>query len=195
MSFANTWGEEKRKYGIRSDTRDVYIALRSFMTLSNKILGVFHIRTHAKVYDIIKEKIEYKDFKKKMIQVLKKKQENSDKNVQKVKAEFLNSLKDPALKQAMYKYLKNQGKNFGIKNKRQKELENAFIEKADEFLSKFKKRYWLKAGENEKELIEKYKKELVMLDMYWPRMTERERMIALGSLYDYYTKRKKLLNR
>lgn len=194
MSFADTWTEEKRKYGIRSDTKDVYIALRSFMTLHNKILGVFRARTHAKVYDIIKEKIEHKDFKKKMIQVVRKKQEESNKNVKKVKAELLNTLKGAALKQAMYEYLK-QGKDFGIRNQRQKELENAFIENADEFLSKFRKKHWLKESENEKELIKKYKKELSMLDMYWSGMSKRERMVALGSLYDYYKSRKKLLQR
>lgn len=195
MSFADTWAEEKRKYGIISDTKDVYIALRSFMTLPNKILGVFRARTHAKAYGIIKEKIEYKDFKKKMIQVVRKKQEESNKNVQKAKAELLNTLKDPALKQAMHEYLKKQGKDFGIRNQRRKELENAFIENADEFLSKFRKKHWLKESENEKELIEKYKKELSMLDMYWPGMSKRERMVALGSLYDYYKSRKKLLER
>tara|TARA_Y100000389_G_scaffold204361_1_gene256456 strand:+ start:1110 stop:1301 length:192 start_codon:yes stop_codon:yes gene_type:complete len=58
------------------------------------------------------------------------------------------------LKQA---YLQNHGKDFGIKNKRQKELENAFIEKADGFLSKFHKKYLLKRGIDEDQLIKEYK--------------------------------------
>lgn len=195
MSFANTWAEEKRKYGIVSDTKDTYLVLTSFRTLKNKIIGLFQERTHAKMYDAIKEKVPYKDFKKKMIQVVKKRQEDANKNVQKVKAEILKKIDDPALKNALRAHLQKEGKNFGIKNKREKELENAFIERADEFLSKFHKKYWLKRGEDEKQLIKKYEEELNMLDMYWPRMKERERMIALGSLYDYYTSRKKLIKK
>ena len=195
MSFANTWAEEKRKYGIVSDTKDTYLALKSFRTLKNKIIGLFQEHTHAKMYDTIKEKVPYTEFKKKMIQVVRKRQEDANKNVQKVKAEILKKIDDPALKNALRAHLGKHGKNFGIKNKREKELENAFIERADEFLSKFYKKYWLKRQEDEQKMIEKYKKELIMLDMYWPRMKERERMIALGSLYDYYTKRKKLIKK
>lgn len=195
MSFANTWAEEKRKYGIVSDTKDTYLALKSFRTLKNKIIGLFQNHTHAKMYDTIKEKVPYKDFKKKMIQVVKKRQEDANKNVQKVKAEIMKKIDDPAVLNALRTHLQKEGKNFGIKNKREKELENAFIERADEFLSKFHMKHWLKRGEDDKQLIKKYEKELNMLDMYWPRMKERERMMALGSLYDYYTSRKKLLKK
>lgn len=195
MSFANTWAEEKRKYGIVGDTKDTYLALKSFRTLKNKIIGLFRERTHAKIYDAIKGKVLYKDFKKKLIQVVGKRQEDANKNVQKLKAEILKKIDDPALKNALRVHLQKHGKNFGIKNKRQKELENAFIEKADEFLSKFHKKHWLKRGVDDGELIKKYKGELQMLDMYWPRMNERERMVALGSLYDYYTSRKRFIKK
>lgn len=193
MSFASTWAEEKRKYGIVSDTNDTYLALKSLRTLKNKIIGLFQARTHAKMYDTIKGKVPYKDFKQKMIQVVQKSQEDDKKNVQKVKGELLKKIDDPALRNALSVYLKKQGKDFGIKSRRNKELENVFILKADTFLSKFDNRYSLKARENSKQVVENYKKELMMLDMYWPEMNSRERKIALTSLYGYFTSRKKLL--
>jgi hypothetical protein len=201
-AFAESWAEEKRKMGGISDTDNVKYVLKSFMSPIGKIKYTLGVRyTHAQMYNIIKGKIVYKDFRNEMNKVSKKKREQSNMNVQKVKCQLLDKFNDPALKNAMRTYMKNSGKNFGIQSQCQKNLKLAFIEDANMFIKEFEK---LNQSDevSVRNLVEKHKKKLLQLDMYWnetiyysigEEMTHKQRMTALKSLDSYYKRYKKVL--
>jgi phosphoenolpyruvate-protein kinase (PTS system EI component) len=152
--------------------------------------------TPEKRYEMAVEQLQtmnmnvYNAFKNDMIKVMKEKQKKAEKNVNRVMGQLLKKLDDPALKNAMSKYIKKS------------DIESQFIrnlKKADmQKMKKFIKRYEAldkRVPQDVNALVKRYKKELLRIYSYWDEtmpfgeaMSFSEQKFALGSLAGYYKK-------
>lgn len=175
MTFANTWEEEKKKYGA-TNTEGTKNILKRFLN-NGKVLG------QANMYKKVKERnVNYTAFRKEMIKYIN---QNRRANVNRVKAQLLQRF-PPSVKNAMRTYLPKNG--FGIKSQYQKNLENLFIEKGTKYMENVKALNGKTARELNT-LVNTYKDLLRYLDMYWPDMTRREQVMALKNGIGYYKRR------
>ena len=182
MPFADTWEEEKKKYGA-TNTKDTKTILME-LTKRQIFPGLF---SHARLYRMVKEYANYKTFSDKMRKHIVQKSQG---NVQRVKAQLLKKLNDPSLKNAMSKYLPKN--NMGIKSQYQKIKENIFKKRAEEYLKNVGN-VEQKNGGQIKNLAKKHEEVLKMIDMYWPNMTVREQRVGLKSGIEYFKRRLPLL--
>lgn len=178
MPYANTWTEEKKKYGA-TDTKDTKAILKG-LTKRRIFPGLF---SHARLYKMVQENANYKTFSDKM---RKHVVQNSAANVNRVKAQLLKKFNHPSIVNAMRNHLPKS--NMGIKSQYQRNMENRFKEKAMLYLNNTKN-INNKSPRDLKNLTEKYKGVLDHIDMYWSNMTTNEQKMALKSGISFYRTR------
>ena len=172
MPYANTWSEEKEKFGLRNNVKTMK-ALKNMTPRGD---------THARMYNTLKERVNYKTFSNAMKKI-------APANVQTVKAQLLKKFGNRSVVNAMSKYM---NKNFKIVNQATRNKENAFIRKANTVLNDIGNLERIRVY-RARELVNKYKPTMKYLDMYWEGMTARERILALKMVKGYYARRKKYL--
>jgi hypothetical protein len=169
LQYANTWTEEKKKYGA-TDTKDTKSILKG-LTKRRIFPGLF---SHARLYKTFSDKM-----RKHVVQ-------NSVANVNRVKAQLLKKFNHPSIVNAMRNHLPKS--NMGIKSQYQRNMENRFKEKAMLYLNNTKN-INSKSPRDLKNLTEKYKGVLDHIDMYWSNMTANEQKMALKSGISFYRTR------
>lgn len=142
--------------------------------------------TMRAMYNTIKGSVNYARFTDKMKKVV------AQSNVQTVKAQVLKKLNKPGVINAMKGYL---GKNFNIVSQNQRNKENAYIQETQNIVNEYNATNKSNASQMSA-LVNKYKRDLNNLDMYWPGMSQRDRKVALDSLVSYRKRSARfLLNR
>ena len=195
MPFADTWDEEAGKYGIVNDNAIVMPILREY---TKRFLDKNELKRHgdtpAKRYELsveqLKARINYKSFHNDMMKAMEKKKQMAKKDVNKVKAQLLKKLIDPALKNALSSYLRG---NFGIQSVYNRTIEDAYVKSLKKYIREYDDLDKRKP-DAVSAMVHKYKDNLKKFGVYWNHrmpyfendMSFPQQKGALKSLYVHY---------
>lgn len=199
MPFASTWNQEADKFGIlNKDYNLIMPVLRKHTKQGLKFTDKVKLKTLGdtpeKRYEMAVDQLKtmnmsvYNAFKNDMIKVMKEKQKMAEKNVNKVMAQLLKKFNDPALKNALSKYIKKSN----VESQFTRDVKKSILQKMKKFVKKYEA-LDKRVPQDVNKLVKRYKKELLKIDMYWDEtmafgqaMTFSEQKAALGALDRYY---------
>lgn len=199
MPFANTWNQEADKFGILNKDHNLIMpVLRKHTKQGLQFMDKVKLKTLGdtpeKRYEMVVDQLKtmntnvYNAFKNDMIKVMKEKQKKAEKNVNKVMAQLLKKFNDPALQNAMSKYIKKSN----VESQFTRDMKKADMQKMKKFVKKYEA-LDKRVPQDVNKLVKRYKKELLRIDMYWDEtmpfgeaMSFSQQKVALAALDRYY---------